>query len=82
MDHERRAHVAAHGLHGPASTLSTACGERLAVLLGVFQFAARVGVLVGAAKLHEHGRRARMGLFEVDLREAGVVAADLVDVRR
>ncbi len=54
--------------------------QRLAVLLGHLQLAARLRILIAAAELHEQRGSAGMRFLQLCLGEAGVVAVDLVEV--
>jgi len=59
-----------------SSTASTEVAELLAVLLAQFDLAARQAVLVAAAAGPEQRDGPFVLLLQVDLREAGVVAAE------
>src|SRR5581483_1401035 len=52
--------------------------QRIAMLLGQFDFAARLRVLVAAAKHQEEGNRSGMRALDGGLGVTGVIAADLI----
>ncbi len=79
-DLKRCAHGAAHALSFSPKHAVHFGGQLRAVLLGQFERAARMGVLIGAREHQEHGGSAGIRFFDGDLRESGVIAADLVEL--
>ena len=70
------------GFSGCFSASSTRVGQHVAVLLAQLDAPARQRVLVAAAGVDEHRRGARMVLLQLELGEAGIVAAPLGEAER
>ena len=70
------------GFSGCFSASSTRVGQHVAVLLAQLDPPPRQRVLVAAAGVDEHGRRARVALLQRELGEARVVAAPLGEAER
>ena len=64
-----------NGLQRLLQCFLDADGQHVAVLLAQFDASPRQRVLIAAAGVDEHRHRAGMVLFELELREAGIVAA-------
>ena len=77
---KRSAHGPAHALEFFIEHAIDFGGQRSAVLLGQLERAARVRVLVGAAQHHKHRGRAGVAFFDAELSEAGVIAAEFVEL--